>query len=292
MNPVKSPKTHVGHALAKTLSHEVSRSLLRTLLRTVSRDGLIEKDDRILVAVSGGKDSYTLLHLLCEAQKRAPFRFELVAVHIDQGQPGYDGVPLQEWLAAFGAPYEIVKADTYSVVKKLTQPGETYCAPCSRMRRGVLYTTAERLGCRKIALGHHREDTLQTLLLNLLYAGKLQAMPAQYTTDDGRFRVIRPLVDCAERDIAEHARLAGYPLLPCNLCGSQDGQKRKHVEKLLRDLEQTIPDVRQVMLHALKNVRPSHLLDVDVAAAWAERRPDLRPDLRRNSPARHLPVVD
>ncbi|HMY58335.1 MAG TPA: tRNA 2-thiocytidine(32) synthetase TtcA, partial [Pseudomonadota bacterium] len=232
----------------------------------------------------------------CQAQKRAPFRFELCAVHLDQGQPGYDGKPLADWLESFGAPYEILREDTYSVVKQLVKEGDTYCAPCSRMRRGVLYSAAERLGCNKIALGHHREDTLQTLLLNLLYAGKLQAMPAKYLTDDGRFEVIRPLIDCSEREIAAHAKAAGYPILPCNLCGSQDGLRRKQVESLLDQLETTIPDVRQVMLHALKNVRPSHLLDQDVAAAWAERRPELRPDLRASVPLAlrpgHLPILD
>lgn len=270
--------------------------LLRTMQRTIKSYGLITKGDRIMVAVSGGKDSYTMLDLLCDAQKRAPFRFELVAVHLDQGQPGYDGKPLSDWLAGFGAPYEILHEDTYSVVKQLVKEGETYCAPCSRLRRGVLYSAAERLHCNKIALGHHREDTLQTLLLNLLYAGKLQAMPAKYRTDDGRFEVIRPLLDCGERDIAAHAAAAGYPILPCNLCGSQDGLRRKQVESLLEQLEATIPDVRQVMLHALKNVRPSHLLDVDVAAAWAERRPELRPELRTSvrPPLRpgHLPILE
>ncbi|HNF97622.1 MAG TPA: tRNA 2-thiocytidine(32) synthetase TtcA [Pseudomonadota bacterium] len=270
--------------------------LLRTMQRTMKSYALVSAGDRIMVAVSGGKDSYTMLDLLCQAQKRAPFRFELCAVHLDQGQPGYDGKPLADWLESFGAPYEILREDTYSVVKQLVKEGDTYCAPCSRMRRGVLYSAAERLGCNKIALGHHREDTLQTLLLNLLYAGKLQAMPAKYLTDDGRFEVIRPLIDCSEREIAAHAKAAGYPILPCNLCGSQDGLRRKQVESLLDQLETTIPDVRQVMLHALKNVRPSHLLDQDVAAAWAERRPELRPDLRASVPLAlrpgHLPILD
>ena len=157
---------------------------------------------------------------------------------------------------------------------------------------GVLDSAAERLGCNKIALGHHREDTLQTLLLNLLYAGKLQAMPAKYRTDDGRFEVIRPLMDCAERDIAAHALAAGYPILPCNLCGSQDGLRRQQVESLLAQLETTIPDVRQVMLHAIKNVRPSHLLDVSVATAWSERRSELRPDRHARLVNGHLPIVD
>lgn len=273
-------------------STEGKTKLLRTMQRTIVSYGLIAPGDRLMVAVSGGKDSYTMLDLLCAAQKRAPFQFELIAVHLDQGQPGYDGKPLADWLAAFGAPYEILHEDTYSIVKQLVSEGDTYCAPCSRLRRGVLYSAAERLGCNKIALGHHREDTLQTLLLNLLYAGKLQAMPAKYRTDDGRFEVIRPLMDCAERDIAAHALAAGYPILPCNLCGSQDGLRRQQVESLLAQLETTIPDVRQVMLHAIKNVRPSHLLDVSVATAWSERRSELRPDRHARLVNGHLPIVD
>jgi tRNA 2-thiocytidine biosynthesis protein TtcA len=259
--------------------------LLRGMLRTVDRYRLIEAGDHILVAVSGGKDSYTMLDLLLQAQKKAPIDFALTAVHLDQMQPGYDGKPLADWLAQSGARYEILREDTYSVVKELTAPGGTYCAPCSRLRRGILYSAAERLGCNKLALGHHRDDTLQTLLLNLFYAGKLQAMPAAYRTDDGRFTVIRPLIECAERDIAAHAAHVGYPILPCNLCGSQDGLKRKEVAALIAQLETHIPDVRQVMLNAVRNVRPSHLLDIDVASAWADRKPERRPGGR-------LPIVD
>lgn len=247
--------------------------LSRTMLRTVGRYRLIAPGDRILVAVSGGKDSYTLLDLLWGARRRSPVPFDLVAVHLDQGQPGYDGRPLQAWLAALGAPFEILSEDTYSVVRELTRQGGTFCAPCSRLRRGILYRAAERLGCNKIALGHHREDALETLLLNLLYGGKLQAMPASYRTDCGRFEVVRPLIECAERDIAAHAAAAGYPILPCNLCGSQQGLKREAVARLLDALEAEIPDVRAVMLRALQNVRPSHLLDREVAEAWARRPP-------------------
>jgi len=279
-------------ALPMNTSSEGKIKLLRTMQRTIVSYGLISKGDRIMVAISGGKDSYTMLDLLWAAKKRAPFPFDLVAVHLDQGQPGYDGRPLEGWLSDFGAPYEILREDTYSIVKQLVSEGDTYCAPCSRLRRGVLYSAAERLGCNKIALGHHREDTLQTLMLNLLYSGKLQAMPAKYRTDDGRFEVIRPLIDCAERDIAAHAQAAGYPILPCNLCGSQDGLRRKQVESLLAQLETTIPDVRQVMLHALKNVRPTHLLDQSVAAAWSERRPELRPSLRPQVIDGHLPILE
>jgi len=248
----------------------LGRRLSRTMLRTVTGYGLIEERDRILVAISGGKDSYTMLDLLWQARRRAPVKFELIAFHLDQAQPGYDGEPLRRWLEGFGAPFEIHREDTYAVVieKTARDGGETYCRICSRLRRGILYQAAERLGCNKIALGHHRDDCLETLLMNLFYSGRLQAMPATYTTNDGRFQVIRPLIECAEREIELRARQVGYPILPCNLCGSQSDLKRVEVARLLAQLEERIPDLRQVMLAALKNVRPSHLLDAEVAETW------------------------
>ena len=222
---------------------------------------LIQPNDRIMVAVSGGKDSYGLLDLLWRLRQRSPVPFDIIAVHLDQGQPGYDGKPLEDWLENFGAPFEIIRRDTYSVVLELTKPGGTYCAPCARMRRGILYDAAERLGCNKIALGHHRDDALQTLLMNLFFSGKLQAMPAVYRTDDDRFDVIRPLMACAESDLAEYSMHRAFPILPCNLCGSQSGLQRVRMETLLQSLEQEIPNVREVMLAAIGNVRTTHLLD-------------------------------
>lgn len=254
-------------------------ALSRTMLRTVGEYHLLEEGDRVLVAVSGGKDSATLLDLLDRARRKAPVRFDLVAFHLDQGQPGYDGAPLRAWLQGTGVPFEIHHEDTYSAViaNSLATAQRTTCRVCSRLRRGILYAAAERHGCNKVALGHHRDDALETLLLNLFWAGRLQAMPAAYTTNDGRFRVIRPLIECAEDDIAAWAAEAGYPILPCNLCGSQENLKRVEVERLLRDLEGRIPDVRQVMLAALKNVRPSHLMDREVAAAWERAAPEFAP---------------
>jgi tRNA 2-thiocytidine biosynthesis protein TtcA len=250
-----------------TRDPERLRGLLsKTMTRTIAGYGLLAEGDHVLVAVSGGKDSYTLLDLLWHARARAPFRFDLTAVHLDQAQPGYDGRPLAKWLADFGAPHQILREDTYSVVLDHTPAGGTYCVVCSRLRRGILYSTAEKLGCNKIALGHHRDDALETLLLNLFYGGKLQAMPAGYTTDDGRFQVIRPLIECAEADIAAHARHVGYPILPCNLCGSQDGLRRDAMARLLTQLEQDSPNLRAVMLSALKNVSPTHLLDPKLLA--------------------------
>jgi tRNA 2-thiocytidine biosynthesis protein TtcA len=254
--------------------------LRRQMTRTIAAWSLVEPGDRVMVGTSGGKDSYTLLDLLWEARARAPFPFDVVAVHLDQGQPGYDGEPLRAWLERSGVPFEIVQRDTYTKVVELVPEGKSYCGPCSRLRRGILYGVAERLGCNKIALGHHRDDALETLLMNLFFAGRLQAMPAGYTTDCGRFRVIRPLVECAEADIHAHARAAGYPILPCNLCGAQDGLQRDRMAALLDALEREHPHVRQVMLNALRNVQPSHLLD---------------PAVRRDAPADappHLRVVD
>jgi tRNA 2-thiocytidine biosynthesis protein TtcA len=255
----------------------LEKLLYRNVKETCESYELLRPGDRVLVAMSGGKDSYTLFHLLTRLVPRLPFKVELVAVHLDQAQPGYDGASLRGYLAATGWPYEILREDTYSVVTSHLDDKQTYCSLCSRLRRGILYTAAERLGCNKLALGHHRDDSLETFLLNLFYSGKLQAMPASYRTDDGRFEVIRPLIECGERDIATFAAGQAFPIIPCNLCGSQDGLKRDAMTALLAELEQTNPHVRAVMANALRNVRPTHLLDRDVARAWAERAPDVRP---------------
>jgi tRNA 2-thiocytidine biosynthesis protein TtcA len=255
----------------------LEKLLYRNVRETCERYELLGAGDRIMVAMSGGKDSYTLFHLLTRLVPRLPFEVELVAVHLDQVQPGYDGAGLRAFLEASGWPFEILREDTYSVVTSHLDDAQTYCSMCSRLRRGILYTAAERLGCNKLALGHHRDDSLETFLLNLFYSGKLQAMPASYRTDDGRFEVIRPLVGSAEADIAQFAASQAFPIIPCNLCGSQDGLKRDAMTALLGELERTNPHVRAVMANALANVRPSHLLDRDVQRAWAARAPDVRP---------------
>jgi tRNA 2-thiocytidine biosynthesis protein TtcA len=262
---------------------------------TCRRYQLLAPGDRIMVAMSGGKDSYTLFHLLTRIVPRLPFRVELVAVHLDQVQPGYDGSALRAHLEASGQPFEILREDTYSVVTSRLPETATYCSLCSRLRRGILYTAAERLGANKIALGHHRDDSLETFLLNLFYSGKLQAMPASYCTDDGRFEVIRPLIECGEDDIAQLAAALAFPIMPCNLCGSQEGLRRDAMTRLLGELERENPNVRAIMLNALRNVRPTHLLDREVARAWAERDPEIRPAVAAEPRPRHAaaePVVD
>jgi tRNA 2-thiocytidine biosynthesis protein TtcA len=213
-----------------------------------------------MVAISGGKDSYTLLHLLERARQRAPVRFEIIAVHLDQGQPGYDGAALEAWLEQQGYAHRIVRKDTYRLVTERIPEGQTYCSMCSRLRRGILYNVAEDLGCTKIALGHHRDDTIETLMLNLMFNGTLSAMPAKLRSDDGRNTVIRPLLYSSEHDIAAYAEHLDFPIIPCNLCGSQENLWRQQVKEMLDDLETRAPKVRQSMLAALKNVHTSHLL--------------------------------
>jgi tRNA 2-thiocytidine biosynthesis protein TtcA len=276
---------------ARRLEHRLAHDLRATC----ERYQLLAPADRIMVAMSGGKDSYTLFHLLTRLVARLPFKVELIAVHLDQVQPGYDGAGLRAYLEASGQPFEILREDTYTVVTDRLPESATYCSLCSRLRRGILYTAAERLGCNKIALGHHRDDSLETFLLNLFYSGKLQAMPASYRTDDGRFEVIRPLIECAEAEIAAFAADARFPIIPCNLCGSQDGLKRDAMTALLAQLEATNPHVRAIMLNALRNVRPTHLLDRDVAAAWAARAPEIRPTIAPAPRAKHAaaePFID
>jgi tRNA 2-thiocytidine biosynthesis protein TtcA len=213
------------------------------------------------VAMSGGKDSYALCVLLAALRERAPIDFELVAVHLDQGQPGYDGAPLEAWLAARDMPYKVLHENTYAVVTDKVPEGKTYCSLCARLRRGILYRAAADLGCNKIALGHHRDDALETLLLNLFFGGKLASMPPKLTTDDGRFQVIRPLAYVAESDLIAFAEARRFPILPCKLCGSQEDAQRKQMKAMLTELERKHPTLRQTMLAAMGNVNPSHLYD-------------------------------
>ncbi len=251
------------------------RQLLRQIRKTSEDYELLAPGDRIMIAVSGGKDSYGLLYLFRDLKRRLPFSVEIVAVHLDQKQPDYDGEPLRRFLEEFGEPFEIVGEDTYSVVVDHVKEGGTYCSLCSRLRRGILYRVAERLGCNKIALGHHRDDALETFLMNLIYSGKLQSMPPKYTTDDGRFEVIRPLIQCEESLLVALSEEQQFPILPCNLCGSQDGLKRDRMTALLSTLEKEKPDVKSVMMTALSNISPTHLFDRDLQRAWQDRDPSI-----------------
>jgi tRNA 2-thiocytidine biosynthesis protein TtcA len=231
------------------------------MARAITRFGMIADGDRILVAVSGGKDSYTMLHLLRSLQRRAPVHFDLLPVNVDQGHPGYPAHLLHEYMAREGYDFRMVAEDTYTIVTSKIPAGKTFCSLCSRLRRGILYRVAKELGCNKIALGHHRDDVLQTLFLNLMFAGQLGAMPALLLADGGRLVVVRPLVYCAEEDIRAFAALAEFPTLPCDLCGSQPQLQRKAVGRMLDELERERPGTKRSMLAALHNVRPTHLLD-------------------------------
>ena len=255
-------KTHGRYPCRVDSEQAVERRLAREMGRCIADFGLISNNDRVMVCLSGGKDSYTLLQLLERARRRAPVRFELVAVHLDQGHPGYDGSPLKAWLETHGYEHRILTKDTYSLVTERVPAGQTFCSLCSRMRRGILYNAAEELGCTKVALGHHRDDAIETLMLNLMFNGTLSSMPARLVSDDGRNTVIRPLLYCAESDIASYAEQMRFPILPCGLCGSQTTLWRQKVKQMLADMEQEIPQLRHSMLAALRNVHASHLLGV------------------------------
>ncbi len=241
--------------------HKLEKRLCRQVGEAINDYQMIQAGDKVMVCLSGGKDSYTLLDILMKLKQRAPIDFELVAVNLDQKQPGFPAHVLPEYLGKLGIPFHIETQDTYSVVKKVIPEGKTMCSLCSRLRRGILYRVARELGCNKIALGHHRDDMLQTLFLNMFFGAKLKGMPAKLVSDNGEFMVIRPLAYVAEKDIIRWAQVQAYPIIPCTLCGSQDNLQRVQVGNLLREWDKKFPGRLDNMLKALQNVVPSHLMD-------------------------------
>ncbi|MBZ0134118.1 MAG: tRNA 2-thiocytidine(32) synthetase TtcA [Rhodocyclaceae bacterium] len=242
-------------------ANKLAKRLRRNVGQAIGDFNMIEEGDRIMVCLSGGKDSHALLDILLQLREIAPVRFELVAVNLDQKQPGFPAEVLPAYLKGLGVPFHIENQDTYSVVKRVIPEGKTTCSLCSRLRRGVLYRVAGELGATKIALGHHRDDILETLFLNLFYGGKLKAMPPKLVSDDGRHIVIRPLAYCRERDLEAWAALRRFPIIPCDLCGSQEQLKRKETKALLREWDRRFPGRVEKIFAALGNVAPSHLAD-------------------------------
>jgi tRNA 2-thiocytidine biosynthesis protein TtcA len=257
----------------------LEKRLLAEVARASHDFRLIEPGDRVMVAVSGGKDSHAMLYLLRQIQRRAPFEFSLFALNVDQGHPGFPQRVLPDYFEREGYEYRVVQEDTYSIVKEKVPEGKTFCSLCSRLRRGILYTLAVEMGATKIALGHHRDDVIETLMLNLLYSGQLKAMPARLRSDDGRNVVIRPLVYSSELDLTEFAEQKAFPIIPCDLCGSQENLQRKQIKNLLTDLNAKNPKVRANVFAALGNVRPSHLYDVALRAALGVVEADETPDI-------------
>lgn len=242
-------------------NNKLHKRLRRQVGTAIADFNMIEAGDRVMVCLSGGKDSYALLDILINLQAHAPLDFELIAVNLDQKQPGFPEQVLPEYLTKIGLPFRIVEQDTYSVVKRVIAEGKTTCSLCSRLRRGVLYRVASELGATKIALGHHRDDILETLFLNMFYGGKLKAMPPKLVSDDGKHIVIRPLAYCKEKDLAAYAAIADFPIIPCNLCGSQKNMQRQVVKGMMQEWDKNFPGRLETMFRSIQNVQLSHLAD-------------------------------
>ena len=263
MNTATSPSVPLNDPIRadKASDDRRARALRRLVGQAIGDYAMIEAGDKVMACLSGGKDSYTLLDMLLQLQKKAPVEFELVAVHLDQKQPGYDATVLPGYLKQLGVPFQIIEQDTYSVVSRVIPEGRTMCSLCSRLRRGALYAHADAHGFTKIALGHHREDRVATFFLNLFFHAKLSSMPPKLLSDDGRHVVIRPLAYAAEADIAAHARAKAFPIIPCDLCGSQDNLQRKQVQKMMAEWEAATPGRIEQIARALGRVEPSQLAD-------------------------------
>jgi tRNA 2-thiocytidine biosynthesis protein TtcA len=258
-------------------NNKLAKFLYRMVGKAIGDYNMIEDGDRVMVCLSGGKDSHALLDILLTLKERAPIKFEVIAVNLDQKQPGFPAEVLPRYLDQLGVPYRIVEEDTYSIVKRLVPEGKTTCSLCSRLRRGILYRVADELGATKIALGHHRDDILATLFLNLFFAAKLKAMPPKLVSDDGRHIVIRPLAYCPEQDLIDWAQLREFPIIPCNLCGSQPNLQRQQAAEMLRDWDKRFPGRVETIFRSLANIVPSHLMDsklYDFAGLKATGVPD------------------
>ena len=242
-------------------THKLEKRLCRQMGQAIIDFNMIEEGDKVMVCLSGGKDSYAMLDILLKMQARAPIHFDLVAVNLDQKQPGFPEHVLPEYLTKLGIPFHIENQDTYSIVTDKIAPGKTMCSLCSRLRRGILYRVADELGATKIALGHHRDDMLQTFFLNMFFGGKLKGMPPKLVSDDGRHIVIRPLAYAAEKDLARWAEHRQFPIIPCTLCGSQDNLQRQQMSAMLKEWEKKYPGRIENMFSALQNIVPSHLMD-------------------------------
>ena len=272
----------------------LERRLERLTGKAIGDFNMIEQSDVVMVCLSGGKDSYTLLKILTALRERAPIDFEIIAMNLDQKQPGFPADVLPNYLQSLGVRYHIETEDTYSIVVDKIPAGKTLCSLCSRLRRGIIYRVANELGATKIALGHHRDDIVETLFLNMFFGAKLKAMPAKLLTDDGVHTVIRPLAYCAEKDIARYSRAMEFPIIPCNLCGSQQNLQRKHIKTMLHDWEKQYPGRTEIIFQSLQNITPSHLLDSDLFdfKNLSQKVPVEDGDIVFDEPVFDEPVID
>ncbi len=253
--------SHAAAAKAQYNLNKLHKRLRRGVGQAIADFDMISEGDKVIVCLSGGKDSYTMLDILLNLQQSAPINFRIVAVNLDQKQPGFPADILPTYLARIGVDFQIVTEDTYSIVKEKVPEGKTTCSLCSRLRRGILYRTAKELGATKIALGHHRDDMLETMFLNMFYGGKMKSMPPKLISDNGEHIVIRPLAYCKEKDIEKYSIAKEFPIIPCNLCGSQDGLQRQVVKEMLQDWDKRFPGRIETMFQAMQNIVPSHMID-------------------------------